>query len=503
MDTLLQDLRYAVRGLVRLRGGALVAIATLALGIGATTTIFSVVNGVLLRPLPFPDPDRLVILFNTQVTPRDGLSRLRWSRPHIEELQASAQSFAQIASFTSTLVATSGYGDPEHLEGEVVSPAYFAALRVTPIAGRTFTAEEDTVNAAPVAILSARLWRRRFAADPAMVGKTVTINDVALTVAGILPDGFAGLSGKAEIWIAPPMAARLTYADYLTTPQHFISVRRVEDGIRLEQANAELATIGSRFADEISPPGTVERGRALTLGDTPRGCGTSIRARAARRRGVRAGHRLRHTSPACCCSRGRGCAPRDGRAARDRIQPSPTGPTTADQGMVMAVVAGVCGTILAAWGVDAFGRLAPEVIPSGRNNYSAISVFGRPALDPGVLLFALATTLGTTVVFALVPALRSSRPELATALKEHERGSAATAALSTLVVQRSRGRVPAADGVGTADRGFARIQNRRTGFVSGNVLTFWVRPAGSRIPAGVGTGDRPIACCARAGSCPA
>jgi hypothetical protein len=192
MDTLLQDLRYAVRGLVRLRGAALVAIATLALGIGATTTMFSVVYGALLRPLPFADPDRLVILFNTQVTPRDGRSRLRWSRPHIKELQASAQSFAHIASFTSTLVGTSGYGDPEHLEGEVVSPAYFAALRVTPIAGTTFTAEEDTVNVAPVTILSARLWRRRFAADPAMVGKTVTINDVALTVAAFCPTASRG-----------------------------------------------------------------------------------------------------------------------------------------------------------------------------------------------------------------------------------------------------------------------------------------------------------------------
>ena len=124
-------------------------------GIGATTTMFSVVYGALLRPLPFADPDRLVVLFNTRTTPRDGLAQLRWSRPHIQDLRASAQSFEPIASFTSTLVAMSGAGDPEHLDGEVVSPEYFAALRVAPIAGRTFTADEDTVNAAPSAILSA------------------------------------------------------------------------------------------------------------------------------------------------------------------------------------------------------------------------------------------------------------------------------------------------------------------------------------------------------------
>src|SRR5262245_9030100 len=125
---------------MRMRGVAAVAIATLALGTGATTTMFSVVYGALLRPLPFADPDRLVILFNTRTTPRDGLSRLRWSRPHIEDLQASARSFESIASFTPVLVAMSGAGDPEHLDGEVVSPEYFRALRAAPIAGRTFTA---------------------------------------------------------------------------------------------------------------------------------------------------------------------------------------------------------------------------------------------------------------------------------------------------------------------------------------------------------------------------
>src|SRR5712691_9357896 len=109
MDKIVQDLRYAIRGLQRMRGVALVAIATLALGIGATTTMFSVVYGALLRPLPFTDPNRLVILFTTSVTPRDGLVRLRWSRPHIIELQASVTSFESVGSFTPTLLATSGH----------------------------------------------------------------------------------------------------------------------------------------------------------------------------------------------------------------------------------------------------------------------------------------------------------------------------------------------------------------------------------------------------------
>src|SRR6185295_18581821 len=133
---------------------------------------------------------------------------------------------------------------------------------------RTFTAEDDTINAAPVTVIGTRLWRRRFAANPAIVGTTMTINDVPLTVVGILPDGFAGMSGKAQLWISPPMAARLTYAEYLTTPQNFISVvGRLKDGVTITQAHAELAAIGSQFAGEASPPDSVWGAGAMAIGD--------------------------------------------------------------------------------------------------------------------------------------------------------------------------------------------------------------------------------------------
>src|SRR5262245_42304484 len=437
MDTIVQDLRYAGRGLSRMRGVALVAIATLALGIGGTTTMFSVVYGALLRPLPFVEPDRLVVLFNTQVTPRDGFSRLRWSRPHIVALQEAATSFDGIASFSSALSSTSGHGDPEHVEGEVVSPEYFRALRVTPIAGRTFTAEEDTVaGAQPVAVISARLWHRRFGGEPSIVGTAIHVNDVPLTIVGIVPDSFSGLSGKAELWIPPPMAARMTYAEYLTTPQHFISVvARLKDGVSLERANAELASLASQFADAVSPPGTVWGAEAVPIGDA--------RVDAIVRRSA-----LALLGAAACVlliacvnvaslllararTRQREMAVRlaIGSSRRRLVQQLLT------EGLLMAFIAGVCGTILAAWGVETFARLAPDVIPSGRNNYGAVSVFGKPALDSSVLLFALATTLGTTVVFALAPAMLVSRPDLVTALKETDRGSGRQRrALAVLVV---------------------------------------------------------------------
>src|SRR6058998_2393024 len=190
MNTFARDLRYAVRTLLRMRGVAIVAILTLALGIGATTAMFSVVYAALLRPPPFADSGRLVILFNTSVTPREGLVPLRWSMPNVLALRSSATSFEAVASFTGALLSTSGRGDPEHIDGEVVSRDYFRTLRVSPIAGRTFRAEEDTIaGAQPVTVISSRLWRRMFAADLATLGGTIVVNDVPLTIIGIVPEG--------------------------------------------------------------------------------------------------------------------------------------------------------------------------------------------------------------------------------------------------------------------------------------------------------------------------
>ena len=184
----MNDLRYSFRSLMRMRGVAAVAVVTLALGIGATTTMFSAAYAALLRPLPFADADRLVLLFTTRTSPREGFVRSRWSRPLIERLTSSVTSYEAIASFTPSGVSLSGgNGDPEQINAEVVSPEYFRILRVGPALGRTFTAAEDGApGAAPVAILSDALWRRRYGADPSLLGGAVRINGVSLTVVGIM-----------------------------------------------------------------------------------------------------------------------------------------------------------------------------------------------------------------------------------------------------------------------------------------------------------------------------
>jgi putative ABC transport system permease protein len=486
VETWLHDARYGLRSLARMRGLATAAIATLAIGIGATTTMFSVVYGALLRPLPFAEPDRLAVLFTTTTNARDGLVRLRWSRAQIDALRAVVTSFESLGSFTPALMSISGRGDAEQIDGEVATPGYFDALRVTPMAGRLFRPEEDTVaGAQTVTIISARLWRRWFGSDPSAIGATLRINDVPLTVVGIMPEGFGGLSGRAELWIPPPMAARLTYAEYLTTPQNFIGVvARLKGGVTLAQANAEMAALAPRFvsANQASlAPGTERSATAVAIADA------RVDAIVRRSALVLLGAAVCLLLIACVnvasLMLARARMRRREMAIRLAIGSSrwQLVRQLLVDGLILAAIAGVAGTLLAAWGVRVLARTAPAVVPTGRNFYGSIATFGIPSLDGDTLVFALAVTLGTTVLFALAPALDASRADLTTALKEDDRGGGRQRrALATLVVSEVALACLLLSASGLLIESFSRLQNRRTGFNTDQILTFWVRPPGSR-----------------------
>ena len=202
MGTILQDIRQSIRRLVRMRGVALAAVVTLAVGIGAATTIVGVVYAALLRPLPFAEPDRLAMLYTTRTTVREGTQRGRWSRHDITAIAPLLTSFEATASFTRVSVSLGGGDVPEQIDGEIVSPTYFSVLRVAPRLGRVFLPSDDLQPGEPaIALIGARLWHRRFGSDPGIVGQLVTINAVPLTVAGVVPDGFAGLTGCSEVWL--------------------------------------------------------------------------------------------------------------------------------------------------------------------------------------------------------------------------------------------------------------------------------------------------------------
>lgn len=475
------DVQYSVRSLMRMRGVAAVAIGSLALGIAATTTMFSAAYAALLRPLPFAESDRLVMLFTTHTSPREGFVLSRWSAPLIDTLANSVTSYQSLASYTAPLLSLSGgNGDPEQIDGEIVSPDYFGTLKVAPALGRTFIASEDRTPAdAPVAVLSDRLWRARYSADPSIIGRTVRVNDFPLTVIGIMPPGFAGLSDKAQLWIPRTMAPRLTYSEYLTTPQLFIPViARLKDGVTLEQANAELSAVSASFHIEQDPEGSRWGAMAQPIGQarvepTQRrsvvlllvAAGCVLLITCANVAGLLlARGRMRRRELAIRMAIGAGRA----RVIRQLLTES----------LVLAAVAGLCGSVLAIWGVEAFDRFAPAMLWTGR---IAVASFSAPVLDGRALLFAVAVTMLTSVLCGLAPALDTSRAPLTHALKENERGGGMPhRVLRSFVTAEVALAVLLLAAAGLLLDNVVRMQSLQQGFNTDGVVTFWVRPPNSR-----------------------
>ncbi|MBC7898333.1 MAG: ABC transporter permease, partial [Cytophagaceae bacterium] len=239
-----------LRSIGRARGIAAMTVGTIALGTGALVTTLGVADASMWRRPPFRDASKLVLLFNTLEEPGEALQRQRWSYPRIQLLRRDVRSLEHVANFTPTSVSLTGTELTEPLQGEVVSPEYFTVLGVTPLLGRTFAADEDrTEGEHPIAVLGYDLWQRRFAGAEGVIGRTIGVNRQVLTIIGVMPRGFRGISDAAQVWIPTTMAPRLTYPEYLTTDQNFISVLgRLPDEGSLDALRAELATLGPAIA---------------------------------------------------------------------------------------------------------------------------------------------------------------------------------------------------------------------------------------------------------------
>ena len=481
------DVRHAVTALRRIPGTAALCVLTLTLGIGAAATAFSGVYAALYRPLPFPDPDRILYLDQLRTSARDGLVRLRWSYPAARDLARSARSFAAIGTYSRNSVAAGGSGDPEQVDVEFVSSGYFPALGVAPVVGQAFAPADDT-NARPAAIISDGLWRRRFGADPAIAGRALDVNGVRVTIDGVMPPGFTGVTGQAAIWLPAPMAVQLTYRDYLVTPQHFINViARLKPGTTLAQANAELAAIGPglphQTVDLSAPPASFSAG-ARPLGDA--------RIDASQRRslllllagstglllvtGVNvallllARARVRRGEMAIRLALG---------ASRLRLVRELLTET-----VLIAAAGGAAGLLLAAWGTAWLRGAASVLLPSPQNNYGQIAAFAEPTIGGPIALFVVALVLLAAIGVGVMPALSATRARPAATLADTSRSLAGRGrgrALPALAAAQVAVAVLLLSGAMLLVRTVGHLEAGRRDLNEG-AISFWVNAPASRYP---------------------
>ncbi|MFN8580301.1 MAG: ABC transporter permease [Gemmatimonadaceae bacterium] len=239
-------MKSLVRSLTKDRGLIAAAAGIMAVGMIAWTHAGSLVYATLLRQPPFDHAERIVMVYSTHTPYGQARTIARWSYPRIQLVRKLARSFTDVANYTPTQLALTGQLEAEPIAGEFTSASYFAVLHIGAALGRVYAGNEDVAAGGnPVVVIAHDLWLRRYGADPGIIGRVIGVNRHQLTVVGVMPPGFRGLSDKAQVWLPATMAPVLTYPDYLVTDQNFVSmVARVRPGVTLDAVNAELATLG-------------------------------------------------------------------------------------------------------------------------------------------------------------------------------------------------------------------------------------------------------------------
>ena len=408
MNTLWQDIRYGLRGLLKRPGFAAVVVLTLALGVGANTAIFSIVYAVLLRPLPFPEQERLVVAWEKDTTANTPFVEL--SVAEIRDWQAQNQSFTSLAAMPTTVYGygyvLTGHGDPVQLESAKVSGSFFSILGMQAALGRVFDETDDQVNGPNVVVLSDRLWRERFNSDAYIVGQTITLNQQGSTVIGIMPASFEFPKG-VDLWkpLLASMDPRLVEnraATYLQV------IGRLKPGVTPSQAAAELNTIIARVATQH--PETKANGYRAVL--TPLSDHLFGDAKPALWALFVATGLLLLIAAANIANLllARAISQRKELAVRAALGASRWQliRQLLSESLALAVCGGLAGVLLAYWLVDLIKAIAPTDIP----RLEGVRISGA------VLLVSLLCTLVTIVIFGLLPALSASRFNLNEAINE-------------------------------------------------------------------------------------
>jgi predicted permease len=464
MNTLLQDIRYGLRLLRQAPGVTLIAIISLAIGIGANTAIFSVVSAVVLNPLPYHDSQQLVSLFSD----RHNFHKASISYPNFLDWQRMNKSFTAIAAYRSTGYNLLGRGEPERVHGEMISAGFFRILGVNPLMGREFSASEDLLGANPTAMISERLWRRKFGADPNIIGQKIVLDDEARTIVGIVPDSFdlkiQNFQGNLLNDIYTPVGEfKMPEFRDRASGWGMDAIGRLKPGITFQQAKSDLDRIARELAAAYPD---VDSDQAITI--------TSLREEMIGE--VRGILLLLLGAVACvlliACvnvanlllarsnSRQREFAVRVALGASPRriIRQLLTECT------LLSFAGGALGLLLASWGTRAALALVPQSLPRSQ----------EIGLDWQVLLFTLAISFVAGIIFGLVPALKTSRTSIETELKQTGRsvaGSHARAQGVFVVVETALALVLLV-GAGLMLRTLSHLWASDPGFDAHNMMTF-------------------------------
>ncbi|MDQ3314271.1 MAG: ABC transporter permease [Verrucomicrobiota bacterium] len=460
VESFLMDFRYAMRSLLKKPGFTITAVIALALGIGANTAIFSVINGVLLRSLSYANPDKIVMIWERNVT---GTRMQNVVSPgNFLDWQKQSTSFDHMAAVADQRVnLTGGTGEPEEIKVQLVSDGFFSALGVQPFTGRFFIPEENKVGNDLVIILSHQLWQNRFGANPAVVGQQVTISGRQRTVVGVMPPGFHFLDNQVKAWVPYPLDPAI---DYRATTGRFLRVvGQLKPGVTVQQAQAELTGIAKQLEQALPKFNTGWSVNVLPIHEQVVG---EIRpilivllaavafvlliacANVANLLLSRAAARQKELALRAALGAGRM------RLVRQMLTES----------VLLALMGGVLGVLLAYWGIQLLIGFGPDNIP----RLSEISI------DLRVLAFTFGISLLTGVLFGMIPALQASRPDLNDALKEGSRGSTGARSRTlrnVFVVTEVALALVLLIGAGLMIRSFMQLQSVETGFNPENVLT--------------------------------
>ncbi|HEU4713073.1 MAG TPA: ABC transporter permease [Pyrinomonadaceae bacterium] len=460
MDAFLNDIRYAIRNLIKRPGFTLIAVLTLGIGIGANSAIFSTIHALLLKPLPFPELDRVVAVWDKM--PSRGVMHNEVTMANYLDWRAQNQSFDQLALYRWWSANLTGVDPPERLQGFLVTANFIDVTGLKPIMGRNFTEEENQPGKDAVAIITHSLWQRRFGGDPNIINKTITVNSIQRTVIGVMPEHFnfpKGAEVYAPITLTPElMGNRLSHSYYV--------IGRLKPGATIESAQAETDNITARLEKQYAETNTGWGATVFPIvADTVRQYDTALWvmmgavgfvlliacANVANLMLARATGRQREIALRAALG-----------ASRWRIMRQ-----LLTESLIVALVGGAFGVLVGIWGVDALRASNPGDAARFAPGWYQLGI------NFPVLLFTAGLSLFSGLVFGLAPALQLSRPNLNDALKEGSRQTSGSShrLRSSLVVFEVALSLVLLVGAGLLVRSFLSLVNTNAGFDPNNVLT--------------------------------